>query len=198
MSRGTSGHWQGVPPAGAQADAHDARGVEDLYRRYHDRVWRTLGCLGVPDAALDDAVQDVFVIVCKRLGDPDQYDSIKSWIYAIARRVAWHHHRTRARRQRKLEAVEREPPRGEAPSPEERVAQAEAIVVMRRFLERLDESQRVVFVLAEIEGLTAPEIAQIVSANVNTVHSRLRLARRRFDRIAQAHYKRRQREERGV
>lgn len=198
MDRGGGGHGGDVEASSSSARAPAPgpdRSFADLYRRYHDRVWRTLGCLGVPEASVDDAVQEVFLVVHRRLGDPDQYTSVKSWIYAVARRVAWHHHRTHARRRRRLEAVQREPEPPASVSPEEQVARSEAVVVMRRFLDTLDDAQRVVFVLAEIEGLTAPEISQVVQAKVSTVHSRLRLARRRFERIAAAHEKRRAREE---
>ena len=77
-----------------------------LYARHHDGVRRTLVCLGVPEALADDALQEVFVIVHRRLDDPARYQSMKGWIYGIARRVAWRHHRTDARARRKLALVE--------------------------------------------------------------------------------------------
>jgi RNA polymerase sigma-70 factor (ECF subfamily) len=150
-----------------------------FYRRHHARVWRTLSCLGVPDDELDDAVQDVFVVVYRRMGDPERYQSIKSWLYAVARRVAWRQRRTGARARNKLQQVAREPTPSQTP-PDEAVARQQAVRFVRRFLDVLDEEQRTVFVLADIEGLTAPQIAEVVGAKVATVYSRLRLARRRF------------------
>ncbi len=177
MDRGRSGHDDGVggSPAATEED------FADVYRRYHPRVWRALACLGVPDAALEDAVQDVFVVVYRRMGEPEQYTSLRSWLYAVARRVAWRHHRTGARARRKLEAVGREPVFAGL-DPEQHVADREAVEMMRAFLDTLDLDQRTVFVLAEIEGLPAPQIAEIVEAKVATVYSRLRLARARFAR----------------
>ena len=54
--------------------------------------------------------------------------------------------------------------------------------MLDRLLSELDDAKRVVFVLAEIEEMTLAEIADIVAANVNTVASRLRAARRDFEK----------------
>lgn len=154
-----------------------------MYRRYHQKVWRTLACLGVPEPALEDALQDVFIVVHRRLGNPEDYRSMTGWIYAVARRVALHHRRAHARHRRRVDAAAREPV-GEAPrGPEEHVMQQQALVLVQDFLRTLDEPQAVVFVLCEIEGLSAPEVAEIVGAKPATVYSRLRLARQRFERF---------------
>jgi RNA polymerase sigma-70 factor (ECF subfamily) len=54
--------------------------------------------------------------------------------------------------------------------------------VLSEFFDELDESQRMVFYLADVEGLTAPEIAQALGVKLNTVYGRLRIARLRFER----------------
>lgn len=72
------------------------------------------------------------------------------------------------------------------PSPLESAAARQAMGLVQRLLATLDDEQRTVFVLAELEELTAPEIAEITGANVNTVSSRLRLARRHFDEAMSA------------
>jgi RNA polymerase sigma-70 factor (ECF subfamily) len=164
----------------------------ELYARHHDGVRRTLVCLGVPEAIADDALQEVFVVVHRRLDDPSRYQSIKGWIYGIARRVAWRHHRSDARARRKLALVE---PPIDASTPEAELARREAIAFMQGFLAGLDPDQRDVFVLAEIEGVSAPEIATIVGAKLNTVYSRLRLARGRFEVALQRRGARTRREE---
>jgi RNA polymerase sigma-70 factor (ECF subfamily) len=72
---------------------------------------------------------------------------------------------------------------------------AEALRILDRLLSELDEDKREVFVLAEIEQMTAAEIAEIVEANVNTVSSRLRVARQEFEKALlrfRAHELRRQ------
>ena len=62
------------------------------------------------------------------------------------------------------------------------MARREAERIVTSFLEELDEPQRMVFYLSDIEGLTAPEIATALDVNLNTVYGRLRLARKRFER----------------
>lgn len=173
------------------SDPH--RGFAELYRRYYARVWRTLACLGIPESAVEDAVQDVFVVVHRRLGDPDQYRSLKSWIYAVTRRVAWHHRRGQQRADVRLAAVSREP-QPVRESLDERVLTGEAATAMMSFLNTLDDDQRVVFLLAELEGLTAPEISEVVGAKVSTVYSRLRLARARFAQATERYQTRHRRE----
>jgi RNA polymerase sigma-70 factor (ECF subfamily) len=173
----------------------DADAFEDAYARYHDGVRRALGCLGVPHAVLDDAVQEVFLVVHRRRGDPDRYATLREWIYGVARRIAWRHHRTRTRYEQRLGLVEPpDPPRG----PEAEVERDEAVAFVREFLATLDPDQRDVFVFAEIEGLGAREITAIVGANVNTVYSRLRLARARFETALARRRARVQREGRDV
>ncbi|HWB82299.1 MAG TPA: sigma-70 family RNA polymerase sigma factor, partial [Nannocystaceae bacterium] len=147
-------------------------GFADIYARFYDAVRRTLGCLGVPPAALDDAVQEVFVVVHRRVGEHGEV--AREWIYGVTRRVAWRHHRTHDRSERRRQLADEPEDRG---SPERRYAEKEAVAFMNAFLDTLDDDQRTVFVLAEIEELTAREVAAIVGASSNTVSSRLRLAR---------------------
>ncbi len=91
-------------------------------------------------------------------------------------------HRRRARRKDAREAFERGTDvEDAAPAPDEEAAMAQAIRTLSRLLDTLDESKREVFVLAELEEMSAPEIAETLGLNVNTVYSRLRAARHAFD-----------------
>ena len=67
-----------------------------------------------------------------------------------------------------------------APGPHEIATQAEAVRLVDQLLEALDDEKREVFVLAELEQMTAPEIAAALAIPVNTVYSRLRMAREEF------------------
>ncbi|MDC0670910.1 RNA polymerase sigma factor [Nannocystis radixulma] len=150
-----------------------------VFREHHDFVWRMLRYFGVPAEAVDDKVQDVFLVVYRRWDDFDRAGSMRSWLYGIARRVAADLRRGTARAERRLRAVPDPPP---AVDPDQALAQAEAAAFVERFLATLDEDKREVFMLAEIEFLTAPEIAAATGVNTNTVYSRLRAARALFDR----------------
>jgi len=178
--RRDAGHVVGVR---ARADTERSGTLRAIYDEHHDAVWRTLACLGVPEAAIEDAVQEVFLVVHRRMEDPERYGSVKAWIYAIARRVAWHAHRGAARTRRRLAVVEQHAPEPMR-TPEDHAQRQQARALLLRILDEMPEDQRIVFVLAEIEGLAAPEIASVVEVGINTVYSRLRLARARFEREA--------------
>ena len=59
-------------------------------------------------------------------------------------------------------------------------------MTLHQLLDTLEEDQRVVFIMTELEGMTAPEIAAVIDAKVATVYSRLRLAREQLERLAAA------------
>jgi RNA polymerase sigma-70 factor (ECF subfamily) len=152
-----------------------------LFDAHHGFVRRSLVGLGVAPSLVDDACQEVFVVVHRRLDEFDPQRSLRSWLYGIARRVALTLARGEYRAQRKKLALARAPePVGDLDA---QLETRQAIELVERFLATLDPAQREVFVLAQIEGLSAPEVADALDVKLNTVYSRLRLARRRFDRF---------------
>jgi RNA polymerase sigma-70 factor (ECF subfamily) len=151
--------------------------VESCYRASFAFVWRVVRALGVDVADCDDVVQEVFLIVRKRWSSFDRERSMRAWVAGIARRVAGHHMRRRARARRREAAwAQPEPER----SPQELLERADASSAVADFLASLDADKREVFVLMDIEGLSGRETAEIVGAGAPTVYSRLREARRRF------------------
>jgi RNA polymerase sigma-70 factor, ECF subfamily len=162
----------GSKPAGVSVTA--------LFRAHGQFVFRVLGRLGVPDDARDDAVQDVFLVALRRAEDLRADVPARSWLFGIARRVAARYHRSHRRADNRRPAAE---PPGPA-DPEAVAAGREELERVRVFLEALPERLRLVFVLCEVEGMTAPEAAEALDTNVNTVNSRLRKARAAFQRAA--------------
>lgn len=145
-----------------------------LYRENFAFVWRVLRRLGVPPAQIEDAAQEVFVIVHRRR-DRWTHGSARSWLFGIARRVASDARRTNRRTDRRLRAVAEAAPHRSDPN-----GRMEAADFVARVLETMDPDKRVVFVLADIEGLTAQEICDAIDVNVNTIYARLRAARKIF------------------
>jgi len=181
-----------MPPVGSlrAATAESRRSVPalprdlaDVYRDHADFVYRIACQLGVAPTHVEDVVHDVFLVVHRRLHEYDGR-SMRSWLYGITRRVVLHHHRgmTRAERRTRLAPVP-----GPVPDPEEHTAQHEAAAIVESFVASLDEDQRMVFVLVELEGTPIPEIAEALGIGINTLYSRLRLARRRFERWLAEH-----------
>jgi RNA polymerase sigma-70 factor, ECF subfamily len=152
---------------------------ERIYEEHFDFIWRSMRRLGISAHNIDDAVQDVFLVVHRRLEDFEERCSLKTWLFGIALRVAHDHHR-RSRRKGGHEPLDPAVVDG-SPGPHEELAKAEAVRELDRILNSLDEDKRAVFILAEIEQMTAPEIAEALGINVNTVYSRLRSSRRAFE-----------------
>jgi RNA polymerase sigma-70 factor (ECF subfamily) len=163
----------------------------EAFRRHYRLVHRMLGVYGVDDALLDDAAQDVFLVVHRRWDDYDGRTAFRSWLIGIVRRVASGYRRAGRRLRGRLENLAAPP---QPPSIEVRLVQREMLDGIRAAIDSLGTRQREVFVLAELEGLTAPEIAESLGIKLNTVYSRLRVARDRF-RTALA--RRRKSDERG-
>jgi RNA polymerase sigma-70 factor (ECF subfamily) len=152
----------------------------DVFRQHFDFVWRTIRSLGVADAVVDDAVQEVFICVHRRLPDFERRSALKTWIYSIAYHTAQNYRRSERRRE--AVALDLEMPSRE-PGPGEHLAGAQAGRFVLEFLDTIPRERRDVFVLCVLEELSAPDVAEILRVKVNTVYSRLRLARADF-RIA--------------
>lgn len=154
-----------------------------IYREHFQFVWRSARRLGAPEASVDDVVQDVFLVVARRLGEFRGDASLRTWLFAITQRVLREHRRKKFRHLRRVEAARAEAPASPAVDP---YARSDAARTLLRLLDRLDDDRRGVFVLAELEGLTAQEIADGLGLNVNTVYSRLRSARTLLERALRA------------
>jgi RNA polymerase sigma-70 factor (ECF subfamily) len=133
-------------------------------------LFRSLRALGVRDADLPDVVHDVFVTVYRRFDDVALYSSTRAWVHGIAVRVAANYRRhTRQTRERLCAEV-----------PENAAVRAEPgnAIDLLRVLAALDEDQREVFVLYELEELSMPEVAEALGCPASTAYSRLYSARR--------------------
>ena len=148
-------------------------------------VWRCLQYFGVATASLDDAMQDVFLVVHRRLGEFEGRAQVRTWLYSIARRVAPNHRRG-VKRRGHMEPIPEDLGDAASVGPHDLVERAEARRLLVELVGRLDEDKREVFVLIEIEQLSAPEVAELCGVPLNTVYSRLRAARLAFDRALAA------------
>jgi len=155
-----------------------AHEFDALYAEHFNFVWRSLRRLGVHPSWVEDAAQDTFLVVHRRLSDLRPDASAKAFLFGIALRVARDYRRRAQRKHAVSLDVEKE--LSQLSGPFERTAKAEAVRKLEGFLATLDEDRAAVFVLSELEGMTAPEISQALNANQNTVYSRLRSARERF------------------
>jgi RNA polymerase sigma-70 factor (ECF subfamily) len=149
--------------------------VGTIFAEHAAFVLRTLRRLGVNPADVEDAAQDVFVVVHRNLDRYDPASSLRSWLFGITTRVASDYRR---RAYVRREQVTAEPPDAIAPAEQaERFEQARARALLDAALDRLDERQRAVFILYELEGLAMPEVADLVACPLQTAYSRLHAAR---------------------
>lgn len=179
-----------APGQGARA-AEPRPTFAEIYESCFSFVWRATVQLGTPRASVDDLVQEIFMIAFRRQDEFEGRSSLKTWLYGIVFNVVRAHRREL--RNKHPQALEAEaPPDPElvadvGPGPDERAARREAGLFLERFLDDLDDDRRDVFVLAELEQLSAPQIAAVVDAPLNTVYSRLRLARAEFSKAVARH-----------
>jgi RNA polymerase sigma-70 factor (ECF subfamily) len=163
----------------------------EIYEAHFTFVWRSARRLGTPEANLDDAVQEIFMIAFRRQDEFEGRSSIKTWLYGIVFNVVRSQRRELAKKHPEgIDGERRADPDvlvDGTDGQEERASKREAARVLDRFLDGLDDDRRAVFVLAELEQLSAPEIAAIVDVPLNTVYSRLRLARIDFARAIARH-----------
>ncbi len=165
-----------------QAASAEARpGLAEVFDAHAAYVGRTLRCLGVRERELPDAIQEVFLVVHRRLPELERPRALRGWIYAICLRKAMSLRRRAARRR---ESAMAEPPERESPlpRPDEELARGRALATALRLLDALDDDKRAVFVLYEVEQLPMREIAERAEVPLQTAYARLYAARRAIAR----------------
>ncbi|MEM9452909.1 MAG: sigma-70 family RNA polymerase sigma factor [Myxococcota bacterium] len=152
---------------------------ESLYRDHFEFVLANLRRLGVASSQLEDAAQDVFVVAYRRLPQFEGRSSPRTWLFGIARRIAYRYRRTRARSQRRRRRLAQDWS-GASDDLERELERRQAGELLSMFLDTLSPDQREAFILGELEQLGRHELGAALGVNPNTAYSRLRLARERL------------------
>lgn len=147
-----------------------------------DALWRFLRRLGIPEGDVDDAVQEVILVLARKL-DQVQEGREKSFVLSTAFRVASDMRRT-VKRRREVDEAALLGLASQTPDPEAATETHRLSVLFAQVLEQLSLEQRAVFVLYELEDFTMAEIAQTLALRPGTVASRLRRGRETFERLA--------------
>lgn len=151
-----------------------------IYTRWFDQVSQWIRAMGGPEADREDLVQDVFVVVHRRLPYFDG-NNLPGWLYQIARR--------RVRDFRRLVWVKHllfgsvslpDNLANEGASAVEILETRQKTALLERLLAKLNESERAALVLFEVEGYSGAEIAQIQGVPLNTVWARIHKARKKL------------------
>lgn len=157
--------------------------VERIVRQHLDAVWRTARNLGVAARDVDDVVQEVMLVVVRRLDDID-VGRERAFVLGATARVAANWRRGRRRRPEELtESIDNvsgvyEVPPGRAVfrGPEQAFERAEKLALLAEALEQMPPALRVAFTLFELEQLTARETADQLGVPQSAVSSRVRRA----------------------
>jgi RNA polymerase sigma-70 factor (ECF subfamily) len=163
--------------------------LAEIYNDYFTFVWRNARRLGVPESSADDVVQEVFIVVQRRLPDYDGRAHVRSWLFGILTYVVQRYHRSIRRKDARCVSLDQEgggdgleiAQHGSTSSAP--LEDAELARVLEGLLGQLDESQRTLIILSELEEWTLRELAEHTGSNINTVYSRLRAAKREFERL---------------
>jgi len=157
---------------------------EAVYQEHCGFVWRSLRRLGLAESELPDGTQEVFFSAFRYWDRFEQRASLRTWLFAIARGVTRDH--LRASKRRISESLDDALVDARA-CPLAEVETREAARLVSALLQKLGEPKRLVFVLAELEQLPLPEVAETLGINLNTAYSRLRAARHDFEAALARH-----------
>jgi len=179
------------------ADSTDAPGgghpfrlsFQAIYNQYLNFVWSTARHLGAETDAIDDVVQDVFIVIHSKLSTLQRPEALRSWIYGIVRRTVSDHRRSRGSRDaaRNRHSDEINSTSSAQASPLDLIERKSELELLENILEKLDEPTREIFVMVEVLEMTVPEVVQALEIPLNTAYSRLRLAREEFEKALARH-----------
>lgn len=168
--------------------SHSREWFQDLYERNFDFVWRTLRRLGVREADLPDACQEVFLVVYRRYPSFEARGKVTTWMFQICFNLA-RDGRRRAHSRKEVQdelAVDAVPDAGLDPHAE--AERNDKLARLQAALDGMEVGQRAAFVAFELEGMTGPEAAAAMNVPLATAYSRQRLARTAFRAaMARAH-----------
>jgi RNA polymerase sigma-70 factor (ECF subfamily) len=150
--------------------------AQQVFQEHATYAWRALRYCGVASSDLQDACQEVFLVVHRRLPEFESRSSVRTWVYGICLRVAAQYRRRAHRRREELMS---EPPEmAVLPTQSAQIEIQQTRALLQEVLEGLDSVKRDVFVLYEIEQLPMEEVAAVVGCPLRTAYSRLEAARK--------------------
>jgi RNA polymerase sigma-70 factor, ECF subfamily len=177
-----------VPPSAAPGRTSASANLpsfQAVYRQYFGFVWSSARRLGVELEAVDDVVQEVFIVIHAKLDTLEKPEALRSWIYGVVRRTVSTHRRSKPASTTGWDGDINAP--SPAPTPLEYTESNQELQLLQRLLAELDEPKREVFALVELQELSIPEAAEALEIPLNTAYSRLRAARQAFEAALARH-----------
>jgi RNA polymerase sigma-70 factor (ECF subfamily) len=159
-----------------------------LYDRHYRAVLRLARYLLPEESEAEDVAQEVFLTAARVASSFDGRPSSRSWLFGIAARLVLNRTRRGARFLRFVQRLAAQSGDAQVPEPEETLLQGELRLQLTEALHKLTPHKRVVIVLAEVEGLSGPEIAATLGIPIGTVWTRLHHARNALrDQLRRTH-----------
>ncbi len=188
------------PPAETQPDLPPPT-AEFVFREYAPRIYHLARRLLGNDADAEDVTQDVLLQVVRKLHTFRGESALPTWLHRVTVNAALAHREKRANRQKHETSTREEstlenhgaddppgPVKLPRSSPDALVLQGEQRELIDRAIARLPDIFREVYVLADVEGLPNPEIADMLGMSVPAVKSRLHRARQRMRDALAPHF----------
>jgi RNA polymerase sigma-70 factor (ECF subfamily) len=157
--------------------------IRTLVDEHFGFVWRYLRGLGVREADIDDAAQQVFMVAAQKI-DAVREGSERAYLVSTAHGVAANARRVGVRRREVPSDDVMAEHEDESPNAEQHAQTQEELAILDRFLASLEPSLRQVFILFELEGMTMASISATLELPPGTVASKLRRAREAFQEFA--------------
>jgi RNA polymerase sigma-70 factor (ECF subfamily) len=159
-----------------------------VFGEYRDRIFSYILRLVRDPAEADDLVQETFLRVHKQLASLRDPATVSPWLYRIATNVAYDRLRQRARQPApgtkdtgsEGSSLPEDPPDRDAPRIDQAFEQAEMSACVQEFIEELPDDYRAAILLHDLQGLTNPEIAEVLGCSLDTVKIRLHRARQKL------------------
>lgn len=168
----------------------------EIYEAQFAFVWRNARRLGVAEQACEDVVQEVFVVVQRRLGEFEARSSIRTWLYGILNHVVQEQRRRDRQRLVKESIAASEGMLASAnDGADQDIARKEATQIVDSILAEMSDEKRALFVLVDMEEVSVPDAACGLGINLNTAYARLRAARLHFSESVKRIHARRAHEE---
>jgi RNA polymerase sigma-70 factor, ECF subfamily len=161
----------------------DPARLRSAVTEHYELVWRTLRRLGVPEHSVEDAAQQVLVVLARRLHEV-RPGAERAFMISTATRVAADARKMHVRRREDFDPVALEARVSQAPPADELLDRERARALLDRVLTQLPDDLRTVFIFFEFEDMTTAVIADLLDLPLGTVASRLRRAREMFETIA--------------
>lgn len=163
--------------------ASDPVRLRSAITEHYELIWRTLRRLGVPEHSVEDAAQQVLVVLARRLSEV-RPGAERAFMVATATRVAADARKQHQRRREDFDADVLAARVSSAPGADELLDRERARQLLDFVLDQMPDELRTVFIFFEFEGMATADIAELLELPSGTVASRLRRAREAFETIA--------------